>query len=253
VKANKLVRLVSQALVRIGASYVATLGIDTTAQAVALSDMGPIAQYLMSDRNAEIALARSAAPASISGKATVLVLTSRGYEKAVEGSNGFVCIVERSWMSPSGSDEFWNPKVRGPICFNAPAVRSVLPITYKRSELALSGTPKTQLLGKMKDAAEKKQLPTIETGAMSYMMSKSGYLGDSVGHWHPHLMFYGPSSDGTDWGADQPGSPILMNPQFQDGPESLTTVMVQVPRWSDGTLGSAMGHSNDTSSGAKNH
>ena len=59
-----------------------------------------VEEYLMTDRNAEIALARSAAPESISHDATVLVLGRHGYEKAVEGKNGFVCVVERGWMSP---------------------------------------------------------------------------------------------------------------------------------------------------------
>jgi hypothetical protein len=82
------------------------------------STMAPLDQYLMADRNAEIALARSAAPTSISGDATVLVLEKTGYQTAVEGKNGFTCLVERSWMSPFDSPEFWNSKMRGPICYN---------------------------------------------------------------------------------------------------------------------------------------
>jgi hypothetical protein len=86
--------------------------------------MASIEQYLMPDRNAEIALARSAAPVSISGDAKILVLGWRGYETAIEGKNGFVCMVERSWTSPFNSAEFWNPKVRVPLCFNPAAARS---------------------------------------------------------------------------------------------------------------------------------
>ena len=93
--------------------------------------MAPLDQYLMADRNAEVALARSAAPEAISSDAKILVLGRHGYEIAVEGKNGFVCIVERAWMSPPDAPEFWNPKIRGPICFNPPAARSVLPTTYK--------------------------------------------------------------------------------------------------------------------------
>jgi hypothetical protein len=52
-------------------------------------------QYLIPDEKAEIALARSAAPASISDKAEVMVLRRDGYATAVKGSNGFTCIVER--------------------------------------------------------------------------------------------------------------------------------------------------------------
>jgi hypothetical protein len=206
------------------------------------SRMAPTAQYLMRDQEAEIALARSAAPAALSHDATILVLKEHGYETAVKGKNGFVCAVERSWMGPVDSPEFWNPKMRGPICFNPPAARSVLPITYKRTELALSGLSKTQLIASMQDLVRKKELPGLEPGAMSYMMSKDGQLGDAVGHWHPHLMFYSTRSDGTDWGADVTGSPVLLNPQFQGAPEPLATFIVRVPAWSDGTPASGHSH-----------
>lgn len=197
--------------------------------------MAPIAQYLIADQNAEIALARSAAPASISGDATIVVLKPRGYEVAVKGKNGFVCIVERSWMSPFDWPEFWNPKMRGPICFNPAAVRAVLPFTYKRTEMVLAGLPKTQIIDRIKEMVAKKEVPPLEAGAMCYMMSRDANLGDSPGHWHPHLMFYGPRSDAAAWGADLPGSPVMLNPQFQTSPEPLATFMVAVDRWSDGT------------------
>src|SRR6202047_2415220 len=71
-------------------------------------NMAPLDQYLIPDRNAEIALARSAAPPSISQDATVMVLGRHGYETAVEGKNGFVCLVERAWTSSFDSPEFWN-------------------------------------------------------------------------------------------------------------------------------------------------
>ena len=127
--------------------------------------MAPVDEYLMTDRNAEIALARSAAPESISQGATVLVLGKRGYETAVQGKNGFACVVERGWMSPSNSPEFWNPKLRGPICFNPPAVRSILPVTYKRTELALAGRTITEIFEATKAAFGKGELPPLEPGS----------------------------------------------------------------------------------------
>src|SRR6266581_6775179 len=109
--------------------------------------MAPVEQYLMTDRNAEIALARSAAPEAISRDATILVLGPHGYETAVEGKNGFVCVVERGWMGLFDGElsaNFWNPKIRGPVCFNPPAARSILPITYKRTEMVLAGQSQAQ-------------------------------------------------------------------------------------------------------------
>src|SRR3984885_551732 len=126
--------------------------------------MAPIAQYLMTDQ-AEIALARSAAPASISGDATIVVLKEHGYETAVKGKNGFVCIVERSWMAQFDFPEFWNAKMRGPACFNPPAVRSILPFTYKRTEMILAGLPKTQIMDRLKQAVAKNEVPALEAGA----------------------------------------------------------------------------------------
>src|SRR5579871_1247449 len=90
--------------------------------------LAPLDQYLIPDEKAEIALARSSAPRSISDAAEVMVLRRGGYAAAVKGSNGFVCIVERSWAKPTDDPEFWNPKVRAPNCFNPAASRTFLPI-----------------------------------------------------------------------------------------------------------------------------
>jgi hypothetical protein len=197
-------------------------------------DMAPLDQYLMADRDAEIALARSAAPDAISGDAKILVLGRHGYETAVEGKNGFVCVVERGWMSPSDAPEFWNPKLRGPICFNPPAARSVLPTTYKRTEMVLAGRTKAEIIEGNKAAFEKGELPPLEPGAMSYMMSKGAYLTDDGGHNLAHLMFYTPPLDGKVWGADLPKSPVMLIPQFK-GAQPIDVFIVPVSRWSDGS------------------
>src|SRR5271169_2729522 len=194
--------------------------------------MAPLDQYLMVDRNAEIALAQSAAPESISRDAEVLVLGRHGYEAAVKGKNGFVCIVARSWMAPLDSPDFWNPKLRGPLCLNAAAARSYLPRTIKKTDLILAGRTKAQMSEAITAAIDKKELPAMEPGAMCYMLSKQGYLSDSDGHWHPHLMFFFSQTDPAAWGADLPGSPVLA---FNDTWEHLTTFLVPVRKWSDGT------------------
>ena len=194
--------------------------------------MAPLDQYLMEDRNSEIALARSAAPESISRDAEVLVLGRHGYETAIPGKNGFVCIVERGWTAPLDNPDFWNPKLRGPLCLNAAAARSYLPRTIRKTELILAGRTKDQMLDAIVAAVDKKELPAIEPGAMCYMLSKQGYLSDEGGHWHPHLMFFYSAIDPAAWGADLQGSPILA---FNDARERLTTFLVPVRQWSDGT------------------
>ena len=194
--------------------------------------MAPLNQYLMTDRNAEIAMARSAAPNSISHDARVLVLGPHGYETAVEGKNGFICVVERGWMAPFDNPEFWNPKIRGPLCFNPPAARSVLPITYKRTEMVLAGQSKAQIMEGIKIFA-KKELPALEPGGLTYMMSKEAYLTDAGDHNMAHLMFYTPLMDGGVWGADLPKSPVILNPQF--AVEGIDVFLVLTGMWSDGT------------------
>lgn len=196
--------------------------------------MAPLEQYLMPDRNAEIALARSAAPESISGDAKIMALGSHGYETAVEGKNGFVCFVERAWMSPADDPGFWNPKLRGPICFNPPAARSVLPATFERTKMALAGRTMAEIIEGNKTAFEKGELPQLEPGAMSYMTSKRAYLTDKGGHNLAHLMFYAPPLEGKAWGADLPKSPVMLIPQFK-GVEPIDVFIVPVSKWSDGT------------------
>jgi hypothetical protein len=204
------------------------------AHATDYSAMAPHDRYMM-DRAAEIAMAKSAAPPSIADKATVLVLTPHGYETAIKGSNGFVCAVERAWMSQFDFPQFWNPHMRGPLCYNPPAVRSILPYTIKRTELVLAGRSKPEIVAAIKDGIDRHVLPPLEAGAMTYMMSKEGYLNDAARHWVPHLMFYFPRSDGSTWGADLQGAPPMLNPQFQDSPEALSVIMVEATHWSDGT------------------
>jgi hypothetical protein len=193
--------------------------------------MAPLDHYLM-ERNAEITLARSAAPESISRDAAVMVLGRHGYETVSEGKNGFVCMVLRSWTAGTDDPDFWNPKLRAPICFNPPAVRSYLPQAIRKTKLILAGRSKAQMAEEIKAALDKKELPAQEIGAMCYMMSKQGYLSDRDGHWHPHLMFFLPLTEPPIWGADLPGSPVLASP---DTLGRLTVFLIPVGKWSDGT------------------
>ena len=205
--------------------------------------MAPVEQYLM-DRAAEIELARSAAPDSISRDATILVLGRQGYETAVQGKNGFVCIVGRAWGAAVDWDEFWNPKVRAPDCMNPQSARSILPIIYLRAKLVLAGRSKSEIVSATKAAYEKRQLPELESGAMDYMMSKSAYLSDRGGHNLSHVMFYTGVKDGSDWGSGADGSPVMSSPLWffsskdqtlMKGLPDILVFLVAVPNWSDGT------------------
>ncbi len=187
--------------------------------------MAPIDQYRMPPA-AEIALAKGAAPAAISGDADILVLGAAGYETAIKGTNGFVCLIERSWANDFGKADFWNPKNRGPICYNPAAARSVLPTYLTRTTWVLAGMSEAKM-------AERSPAPSSapEVGAMCYMLSPGGYLGDDVkGPWHPHLMFFLPRTPAAAWGADVDHSPVV-----SAASAGLTVFMVPVARWADGS------------------
>lgn len=204
---------------------------DAQTAKAAYPAMAPIAQYRMATAD-EIALARSAAPPQISADAEVLTLGAHGYETAVKGKNGFVCIIQRAWADGFEDPEFWNPKPRAPLCFNAAAARSVLPTYLKRTEWVLAGLSKDEIVKRTKAAIANKTIPQPETGAMTYMMSKGGYLNDGAGHWHPHVMFYLPLTEAAAWGANVKGGPVIGG---GGGDEPGTVFFVLVPTWSDGT------------------
>ena len=193
--------------------------------------MAPIGQYLMADRAAEIALARTAAPESISRDADVMVLEPHGYTTAVRGSNGFVCIVGRGWAAAADPD-YWNPKVRVPMCVNAAAAHTYLLRVTRITDLALAGQSLAQVNDSIAATLARNELPPMAPGAMCYMMSKQGYGGDIAPHWPSHLMFFYSDTDPGIWGANRPGSPITA---VADPLEHLTQFVITTQRWSDGT------------------
>ena len=211
-----------------------------TAQTVktAYPSMAPLPQYLM-PRDAEISLARSAAPKSISDDATILLLTKNGYQRAVRGTNGFVCMVARPWSADFDDPDFWDPRLRAPICYNALAAKSQEAATIKRTQVVLAGGSKAQVFNSIKAAIDSGELPTAEAGSMSYMLSRETYLSNRDGGWLPHLMLFVPQTDPKSWGAGLPESPIL---GFNHPQEHLTVLVIPVSKWSDGTLATSKEH-----------
>ena len=201
--------------------------------------MAPLDQYLIPDKDSEIALARTAAPKSISDAAEVMVLGRDGFTTAVKGMNGFLCLVERSWGAATDEPDFWNPKVRSPICFNPAAARTFAPIFLMKTKLVLAGKSKQELVQTITSALDKKELPTLEPGAMCYMLSKQQYLNDAGKSWHPHLMFIVSGNAEKTWGANLEGSPVLA---ADDPEERVTIFMVWVANWSDGTPAPLVDH-----------
>ncbi|HEY1605863.1 MAG TPA: hypothetical protein VGF77_09730 [Allosphingosinicella sp.] len=201
--------------------------------ATAYPVMAPLQQYLMPDQAAEIALARSAAPPSVSADAEILVLGPKGYVTAVAGRNGFTCLVERAWFSGLNDEGFWNPRLRGPDCYNRRAARSVLPTFLTRTLWVLAGASQSEIRERTRAAMAAGRIHAPEIGAMNFMLSKLGYLGDGPhGPWHPHLMFYMPPMPISDWGAGLPGTQVH---GADAGVDPYTMFFVPVGAWSDGS------------------
>lgn len=190
--------------------------------------------YLIADRAAEVALARSAAPSGISDSATVLVLTRTGFVEASHGTNGFTCVVFRSFDGATTDPNFWNAKVRAPQCLNPPASRTVLPELVKRAGWIMAGTGTAEVDARTKRAFAAHAFTVPAAGAMAYMLSPHQYLTDDDPHWMPHLMFYYDRSlPAAAWGAGDGKSPVI--DATGNSPAPRMVLLIPVPQWSDGT------------------
>jgi len=194
-----------------------------------------LAPYLIADRAAEVALARSAAPKRVTDSARVLVLTRTGYVEATRGSNGFTCLVLRSFLGGLEDPGYWSPKVRAPACFNPPASRTVLQESLKRAEWVMAGVSQKEIAARTDRAYASRQFPLPAAGAMAYMLSHEQYLGDTDPHWMPHVMFYYDRSlPAAAWGAGDMSAPII-DASVGTPHSPVQTLFIPVRQWSNGT------------------
>lgn len=189
-----------------------------------------LSEYLM-PRDAEIGLARTAAPARISDRATIKVLTKSGYEVAREGDNGVVCMVLRGFAAPTYTpaqfrDLVYDPTVRAPICFTAPAARSAMPYYELRTRLAMEGKGPDQIAERLQAAYVKGELPRRDAVTFAYMWSAHQHLGAGIGAWHPHMMVFAPFYENSMVGGNDFGTPL---PQVtDDGGTPFAVVVITV-------------------------
>jgi len=208
-----------------------------TASALGAQKAPDITPYLIADRAAEVALARTAAPSAISEKATVLVLTPKGYTEAAHGTNGFTCIVMRSFAAAPSDPQFWNTHISAPHCFNPPASRTVLPAVLAQIDWALAGASPAELNARIKKAYAEKRFPMPADGAMTYMLSPKQRLSDDDDpHWMPHLMLYFDRAlKGTTFGAGGFTAPVI-DATAGDPNSPMQVIYIPTRTWSDGTL-----------------
>jgi hypothetical protein len=134
----------------------------------------------------EIALARSAAPSSISAGARVLALTDTGYATIAEGSTSVTCVVNRSW-----------DRSVEPHCYDPEGAATVMRIELRRNYLRHLGRPEDEISKELAQGIMSGAYRLPARPALTYMMSSQQVLYDDngryVGKWRPHLMIYYPN------------------------------------------------------------
>jgi hypothetical protein len=190
----------------------------------------PLSEYMM-PQDAEIALAKSGAPANISDRATIKVLTASGYKVAREGDNGFVCMVMRGWTGPTYTPAnlrnlVYDAKLRAPICFDPKASRSVMPYYELRSKLGMEGKTPDQIAEVVQAAYDKGQLPKRDSVSFAYMWSADQELGQA-GHWHPHMMVFAPYYDNSMLGSPEFGRGVPLVTDDAGTPFALIVIPVE--------------------------
>jgi len=195
-----------------------------------------LAKYLMSDRAAEIALARSAAPRHISDSATVLVLARGGFVEVARGTNGFTCLVLHAFDGRIGDPGFWDPGIRAPHCLNPAAVKTVLRDMMKRAEWIMAGVAPREVAARTKRAYASGEFLKPAPGAMAYMLSPMQHLANTDPHWVPHVMFYFDTAiPSASFGVG--GAPAtIIDGSAGDPDAAYTTLLIPVRRWSDGKV-----------------
>ena len=148
------------------------------------------------DRTEEIRLAMSAGPLSVSEAADVYVFGAAGFEKAIEGSNGFSCLVIRQAGSPD---------VLAPHCLSPDATQSVLPAKLEEGRLIAEGHDLEAVQSTLISDFESGDLPLPSGQAYAYMLSSGQRLGPA-GNWRPHFMLYMPYATNETVGG-VPGQP----------------------------------------------
>lgn len=158
-------------------------------------------------RDAEIALARSAAPEQISSTARIWVWNGSAYQVADSGRSKVNCYVARHWV----------PSVE-PHCLDEEASATILPILMRKIELYAQGKTDAEVERDIASRISAGTLKLPSRPAITYMMSAAQDLvsgeGAAVGAWQPHLMIYYPNWTGQQVGLEGfvPGVGFVENP-----------------------------------------
>jgi hypothetical protein len=175
------------------------------------------------ERQTELAL--SAAPTEVSSKATVYILGPKGYEKIREGTNGFSCLVERSFIGTTQTSS-------APACFDAEGSRTLVQTFLRREELRAQGKSEAEIKDDIAKGYKDGRFKVPGPGFL-YMMSNENYVYDSEskesGFVPPHLMFYAPYKTAKDVGYESISPTMVPYLTVPGQPETLFVVAAGRP------------------------
>lgn len=149
------------------------------------------------DREEELRLAMSAGPVKVSQAADVYVFGERGFERAIEGTNGWACLVVRI----TG-----DPRQYAPHCLNPAAERTVLPSMLVQAEMQAAGKSADEIAAERTRMWSSGLLPIPDGPAYAFMLSKGQRIGPNAGNFQPHFMLYTPYGTAESAGVD-PNAP----------------------------------------------
>lgn len=160
---------------------------------LAVSNTAMAADYLAP--KCEAALALSALPQQMRAEASAYALGANGFEKVVEGTGPFSCIVGRN-----------HPKSIIPQCVDAQGTELILPAIMFRAQLAMKGHSPNEIQAKFQEKVEAGDFEATESLGVNYMMSPFNYIyiqrADTIRTIPPHLMHYAPYTSNADIGAE---------------------------------------------------
>lgn len=145
----------------------------------------------------EIALAESAAPATVAKDASIFVLRRGGFVLHRKGQNGFTCFVARS-----------APQELEPICYaDDESTHSLVAREFLEQQLRERGLSDAEVDTEIGQYYRRGDLRPSQNFGLAYMLSPCNRVADESGKIvpeHPHLMFYAPYATNKQLGLSKP-------------------------------------------------
>ena len=190
-------------------------------------------------RERQIKLALSAAPAEVSSKAAVYVLGSKGYEKIREGTNGFSCLVGRSFEGTTDASI-------DPMCYDAEGSRTLLLVKLREEELRAKGKSETEIKADIADGYKEGRYRAPGKPGFVYMLSSENYVRDpetgKSGPFPGHLMFYAPYMTAKDLGYESVSGTMLPYLSLPGEPDAMMIVIPAASGLQDSSDGDSHKH-----------